>query len=69
MEISINNKPKEFAGQRLITVQQLLNLEIPERQQGIAIAVNNRVIARADWAQTPIGDKDQVTIIRATQGG
>ncbi|HRG51523.1 MAG TPA: sulfur carrier protein ThiS [Bacteroidia bacterium] len=68
MEISINNKRKEFDGQ-LITVQQLINQEIPERQQGIAIAVNNRVIAKADWAQTPIADKDQVTIIRATQGG
>jgi len=69
MEISINNKQKEFAGVQLITVQQLINQEIPERQQGIAVAVNNRVIAKADWAQTPIADRDEVTIIRATQGG
>jgi len=69
MEISINNQLKKLTDSQPITVQQLLNLEIPERQQGIAIAINNRVIAKTEWDQTPITDKDHVTIIRATQGG
>lgn len=68
MEISINNQLKKL-GAESFTVQQLINQEIPERQQGIAIAINNRVIAKAEWERTAIADKDQITIIRATQGG
>lgn len=69
MEITINNKLKTLTAPQPITVQQLINQEIPERQQGIAIAINNRVIAKAEWQQTTIAHKDEVTIIRATQGG
>lgn len=69
MEISINNQLKKLTSGEPITIQQLLNQEIPERQQGIAIAINNRVISKTEWHQTSIADKDQITIIRATQGG
>ncbi|HET6226592.1 MAG TPA: sulfur carrier protein ThiS [Bacteroidia bacterium] len=69
MEISINNQLKKLSDLQPLTVQQLLNAEIPARQQGIAIAINNQVIAKADWGKTQLSDKDQVTIIRATQGG
>jgi sulfur carrier protein len=68
MEIHINNQLKTFPEQEL-TVQELLHQEIPGKQQGIAIAINNRVIAKNQWERTPVTDKDQITIIRATQGG
>ena len=36
---------------------------------GIAIAVNNQVISKANWQQILLKDQDKVTIITATQGG
>lgn len=69
MEIIVNSKSKELPEQERITVQQLLHLEIPGKQQGIAVAINNQVIAKASWEQTYIHDKDTIVIIRATQGG
>jgi sulfur carrier protein len=69
MEISINNQLKTLTGQEQLTVQELLHLELPGKQQGLAVAINNQVIAKANWNDTRIRDKDQVIIIRATQGG
>lgn len=37
--------------------------------QGIAIAVNEQVIPKAEWATRLLQDKDEVLLIRATQGG
>ena len=68
MDITINNQPRHFSSSAL-TVQQLLDLELPEKQKGIAVAVNNSVIPKADWAGREIHEKDQVLIIKATQGG
>ncbi len=68
MEITINNQTKVLAEQQL-TVQQLLNLEIPEKQKGIAIAINNTVIPKTEWNNKIISDKDNILIIKATQGG
>lgn len=36
---------------------------------GIAVAVNQSVIAKADWGLTQLAAEDQVLIIQATQGG
>jgi sulfur carrier protein len=69
MKIIINNQPKQIAEQNQLTVQQLLQLEIPGKQQGIAVAINNRVVSKAQWATTNICEQDQVIIIKATQGG
>lgn len=68
MEIHINNQLKIVSGQD-ITVQELLHQEIPGRQQGIAVAINNKVVARAQWETTHITNNDHIIIIRATQGG
>jgi sulfur carrier protein len=69
MEININNKPKLIELQDSITVQHLLDLEIPERQSGIAVAVNNMIVPRVDWSQHRILANDNILIIQATQGG
>ena len=37
--------------------------------EGIAVAIGIRIIRRAEWAQTPIADQAEITLIRATQGG
>jgi sulfur carrier protein len=68
MEIRVNNQLKSFSNTSL-TVQQLLDLEMPEKQKGIAIAISNKVIPKVEWDKTAISENDDVLIIKATQGG
>ncbi|CAN1559338.1 ThiS Sulfur transfer protein involved in thiamine biosynthesis [Flavobacteriaceae bacterium] len=68
MELKINNQTKQFPLDSL-TVQALLDLEIPEKQNGIAIAINNTVIPKFNWNSHPIKETDDILIISATQGG
>lgn len=68
MELKINNQTKQFATDSL-TVQTLLDLEIPEKQNGIALAINNTVIPKSDWKSHLIKETDDILIISATQGG
>lgn len=69
MEITINNQTKSLAAVESISLRQLLDLEIPEKQKGIAVAVNNQVIPRSGWKTKIISPNDSVLIIKATQGG
>ena len=68
MELKINNQTKKFATDSL-TVQALLDLEIPEKQNGIALAINNTVIPKSDWNSHFLNPTDDILIISATQGG
>jgi sulfur carrier protein len=68
MELKINNQTKQFVADSL-TVQALLDLEIPIKQNGIAVAINNNVIPKSDWNYHPIQETDDILIISATQGG
>ncbi|KDN56794.1 sulfur carrier protein ThiS [Flavobacterium seoulense] len=68
MELKINNQTKHFAIDSL-TVQALLDLEIPEKQNGIALAINNTVIPKSNWNSHLIQETDDILIISATQGG
>ena len=38
-------------------------------QKGIAVAVNNTVVPKAEWQNKILNENDKITIIRATQGG
>ena len=68
MELKINNQTKQFATNSL-TVQALLDLEIPIKQNGIAFAINNAVIPKSNWNSHIIQETDDILIITATQGG
>ncbi|MFV8336985.1 sulfur carrier protein ThiS [Flavobacterium sp. RSP29] len=68
MELKINNQKKQFVTDSL-TVQALLDLEIPFKQNGIAVAINNTVIPKSNWNSHPIQETDDILIISATQGG
>jgi sulfur carrier protein len=68
MELKINNQTKQFPLDSL-TVQALLDLEIPEKQNGIALAINSTVIPKSDWNSHLIKENDDILIISATQGG
>lgn len=68
MELKINNQTKYFIATEL-TIQALLDIEIPKNQKGIAVAVNNNVIPKSDWESCTLNTTDHVLIISATQGG
>jgi sulfur carrier protein len=68
MELKINNQTKQFTSESL-TVQTLLDLEIPLKQNGIAIAINNTIVPKKDWDLHYLSDTDDILIISATQGG
>jgi sulfur carrier protein len=67
MEIILNNQIRIFPEH--CTVQQLLDDVVPEKQQGIAVAVNSQVISRNNWEQHALHHNDDVLIIKAAQGG
>ena len=66
MTIILNDNPVEVADNAtvadLAATQQL-------GPSGSAVAVNGRVIRRADWATTPLAAGDKVLIIKAAYGG
>ncbi|MCL9804167.1 sulfur carrier protein ThiS [Flavobacterium amniphilum] len=68
MELKINNQQKQFDAATL-TVQALLDLEFPNKQNGIALAINNSVIPKKEWDTTSLSETDDILIITATQGG
>lgn len=67
MEIKLNNQIKIF--QEQCSIQQMLDELMPEKQKGIAIALNNSVIPKANWHAQFLKQNDEVLIIKATQGG
>lgn len=44
-----------------------MQLQLPQR--GVALAVNNRVVPRTNWADTAVVEGAKVTIIKAAFGG
>jgi sulfur carrier protein len=66
-EVSINQKKFQLPDDgRLADVLPLLRIG---HADGIAIAVNEVVIPRAEWAGYRLCEADRVFVIRATQGG
>lgn len=66
MKILVNNKETELTlGNTLADVAR--QLELPA--QGVAIALNNRMIPRAQWAEQAVKDGDSLVIIKAACGG
>jgi sulfur carrier protein len=67
VEVSINQEKFKFPDTgTLADVLPLLQIRQPD---GIAIAVNDTVIPKGEWEQTPLHQHDRVFVIRATQGG
>ena len=70
MKLFVNGEPRECAAE---TVDALFRAEAEESgiesPQGVAIALNGRVLRLRDWGETPVADGDRVEIVRAMQGG
>lgn len=66
MEVTINHKP--IGVDTPMSLAELLAREgIPA--EGVAVAVNNRVVQRGEWAATPVEEGMKITVIRAVCGG
>nr|WP_305069988.1 sulfur carrier protein ThiS [Flavobacterium covae] len=44
-------------------------MELPDKQKGIAIAIDQQVIPRSQWENTSLQSNQKIIIIKATQGG
>lgn len=68
MTITINRKPVDADGLCPSTLAALLERE-GLGKPGQAVAVDNRVVSRALWPDTPLRDGMKVTVITAVCGG
>ena len=67
IEVSINQKT--YSVPEAGTLEDVLSLLEIRQADGIAIALNEVVIPRAEWSEHPLRAEDRVFVIRATQGG
>ncbi|WP_300699034.1 sulfur carrier protein ThiS [Bacteroides sp.] len=65
MKVSVNNKEVETGATTLSQLTEELSLPT----QGIAIAVNNRMITRTEWANYSLSEGISIVIIKAACGG
>ena len=66
MKLLVNSKQKDFSGKNLSELVQSLQMS---STNGIALAVNEKVIPKTKWDQFQLNDNDKILIIKATQGG
>lgn len=65
MKVSINNKEVETDAVTLL--QLITELSLPA--QGVAVAANNRMIPRTEWADYALSEGISIVIIKAACGG
>lgn len=65
MKVSVNNKEVKTGSTTLLQLTEELTLPV----QGIAIAVNNRMVPRTEWANYTLNEGISIVIIKAACGG
>lgn len=65
MKISVNNKERETQSANLLQLAEELSLPT----QGVAMAMNNRMIPRSGWEDTLLTEGASIVIIQAACGG
>lgn len=66
MKITLNDQPLELA--QPLSVQALLE-QLERHQLGSALAINQVIIPRADWATRQVQDGDDILLFQAIAGG
>ena len=61
------NRQEICVGSRVTLKELLLGQSITP--EGIAVAVNTRIISKDEWAETFLSNNDKVTVIHAACGG
>ena len=67
MEITVNNQSLTL--DESLSLTQLLSAVLHISETGIAIAVNQVVVSKSQWADYTIQPADRIVLIKATQGG
>ena len=67
MDISLNGAPHTFDGASLIEL--LAAQAIDRTKPGVAIAINEEIVPRAEWATAALKNGDVVEIVRPHSGG
>lgn len=63
--ITVNNQTVQTEAQTLAELANELSLPV----KGVAVAVSNKMVPRAEWENTPLPENASVTIIKAACGG
>ena len=66
MKLLVNSEQKDFSGKNISELAQSLNMS---SANGIAFAVNEKVVPKNEWGRFQLKDNDKILIIKATQGG
>jgi sulfur carrier protein len=67
MEVLVNNQPIQTPDS--CTLEKLMPLLGISDTRGLAVAVNEQVIAKTNWLSYELLPEDKVMLIKATQGG
>lgn len=67
MNVLLNGSPASLDVSNIPML--LLDAGIDPSRSGIAVAVNDRIVPRAEWETTVLEDGDRIEIITAMQGG
>lgn len=65
MKVSVNNKECETAATHIAGLVEELSLPL----QGVAVAVDNRMVPRTEWADYALQEGLRIVIIKAACGG
>lgn len=68
MELTINHQIR-FFDPAPTSLEDLLLLELSGKTQGVAVAINNKVVPKDDWGLMRLKPHDQIILITASQGG
>jgi sulfur carrier protein len=67
MDISLNGTPHRFDGSSLIEL--LAAQAIDQTKPGVAVAINEEIVPRAEWKTAALKAGDAVEIVRPHSGG
>lgn len=67
MDITINQQ--SYSVSETCSLQQMIDMVLAQPIEGIAIAINQEIIAKHNWETHFLKPGDNLTIIKATQGG
>jgi sulfur carrier protein len=66
VNVIINGDPREVPdGATVASVVQ----DVTTTTTGIAVALNDEVVRRAEWTATPVREADRLEVLTAVQGG
>ena len=65
MKVNINNKETDTTAKNVAELAE--ELQLPAK--GVAVAIDNKLVARTDWNTTPVAEGNNIVIIKAFCGG